>query len=327
MTGKNNPAMKCLIVQPIHPDAIRHLHENNVETCACPCFDMGEVARMIAGFDAVITRDAGLSRQAIEAGDRLKLIAVHGTGYDRVDLEAANERNIYVCNIPGVNARSVCELALGLIIALARRITEADQSVRKTQTGFRDRGSFFELAGKTALIIGWGAIGRELGLLLRRAFDMRILVYSPRIKMLEGDFEQVGSLSDGLRRADIISLHTPLRPESRNMLNKETLAHVKPGALLVNTARAGLIDEEALAIAIDEGRVRAAALDVYSPHAPFGKLGECERVIFTPHLGGTTNEALQRSGMAVARLVLQLANGEMPDNIVNKPVSSGLQTA
>jgi len=310
--------MKCLIIQPIHNDGIRLLNENAIETELCPTADMNEVAERIAGFDAVITRNAGLSRQAIMAADQLKLIAVHGTGYDCVDIESANIKGIYVCNIPGINARSVCELALGLMLALARHIPDANRCVREGQTDFREREHFFELAGKTVLIIGWGTIGRALGAMLKTAFNMRVLVYSPNVEHVAG-FERVATLAEGLKQADIISLHTPLRPQTQNLLNKDTLAHIKPGALLVNTARAGLIDENALADAIEEKRLFAAALDVYSPDAPRGRLASTRRVIFTPHLGGTTDKALQRSAVAVAGLVLQLKDGCIPDNLVNNP--------
>jgi len=311
--------MKCLIVQPIHQAGIDLLNQNGVETVLCPTADMSEVAAQIAGFDAVITRNAGLSGQVICAADKLKLIAVHGSGYDRVDVAAASPKNIYVCTIPGVNARSVCELALGLMLALARRITQADKYVRAGQAGFREQEHFFELFGKTVLIIGWGAIGRALGTLLKSAFNMRVLVYSPNVSDISG-FERVEGLEEGLSQADIISLHTPLRPQTHNLLNKQTFAHIKPGAILINTARAGLIDETALLEALEEKRLRAAALDVYSPAAPLGKLGMMEQVIFTPHLGGSTDEALQRSALAVAQLVLQLKNGQIPDNVVNPTI-------
>ncbi|CVI56271.1 hydroxyacid dehydrogenase [Agrobacterium leguminum] len=310
--------MKCLIVQPIHADGLALLREAGVEPVLCPKPDMATVAAMIKGCDAVITRDAGLSASAIEAGDRLRVIAVHGTGHDAVDKEAATAKGVLVCNTPGANARSVSELALGLALAAARRIPAADRSERAGVHGFRETESFSELSGKTALIVGWGAIGAGLGRMLKAALDMRVLVYSPRVADLDG-FERADSLEDGLRQADLISLHTPLRAETRGLFGEQAISAVKPGAILINTARAGLVDEAALARAIETGRIAAAGLDVYSSGAPTGPLAAGGRVIFTPHLGGTTLEALRRVALGSARHVLTALAGERPVTALNAP--------
>lgn len=310
--------MRCLIVQPIHADGLALLREAGVEPVLCPKPDMETVAGVIAGCDAVITRDAGLSALAIAAADRLRVIVVHGAGHDAVDKEAATAKGVLVCNTPGANARSVSELALGLALAAARRISAADRSERASAYGFREMESFSELSGKTALIVGWGATGAGLGQMLRAALDMRVLVYSPRVADLDG-FERVTSLEDGLRQADLVSLHTPLRPETRGLFGEEAFSVVKPGAILVNTARAGLVDEAALARAIEGGRISAAGLDVYSHGAPTGPLGAGGRVIFTPHLGGTTLEALHRVAVGSARHVLTALSGERPATALNAP--------
>lgn len=317
--------MKCLIVQPVHADGLALLGEAGVEPVLCPSPDMETVARMIPGCDAVITRDAGLSAEAIRAADRLRVVVVHGAGHDAVDKAAATALGVLVCNTPGANARSVSELALGLALAAARRIPAADRSERAGSHGFRERESFAELSGKTALIIGWGATGKGLGLMLRAALDMRVLVYSPRVADLDG-FERAATLSDGLRVADLVSLHTPLRPETRHLIGAQALSSIKPGAILVNTARAGLVDEAALAEAIAGGRVAAAGLDVYSHDAPAGPLAESERVIFTPHLGGATLEALKRVAVGSARNVLTALSGARPATALNEPVLAAAGT-
>ncbi|MFK3779546.1 NAD(P)-dependent oxidoreductase [Agrobacterium sp. NPDC089420] len=310
--------MRCLIVQPIHADGLALLREAGVEPVLSPKPDMETVAALIPGCDAVITRDAGLSAAAIAASDRLRAIVVHGAGHDAVDKEAATAKGILVCNTPGANARSVSELALGLALAAARRIPAADRSERAGVHGFREMESFCELSGKTALIVGWGATGAGLGRMLRSALDMRVLVYSPRVADLDG-FERAVRLEDGLGQADLVSLHTPLRPETRGLFGDEAIAAVKPGAILVNTARAGLVDEAALARAIETGRISAAGLDVYSHGAPTGPLAATGRVIFTPHLGGTTLEALRRVAVGAARHVLTALSGERPVTALNAP--------
>ncbi|NKK75599.1 3-phosphoglycerate dehydrogenase [Rhizobium leguminosarum bv. viciae] len=310
--------MRCLIVQPVHADGLELLRQAGVEPVLCAKPDMETATRMIAGCDAVITRDAGLSAAAIEASDRLRVIVVHGAGHDAIDKDTASRKGILVCNTPGANARSVSELALALALAAARRVPVADRSVRAGLHGFRERETFCELSGKTALIVGFGATGAGLGHMLKAALDMRVLVYSPRVSDLQG-FERVASLDAGLSQADLVSLHTPLRPETQHLIGKEALSVVKHGAILVNTARAGLVDETALAAAIKTGQISAAGLDVYTHDAPLGALAATDRVIFTPHLGGTTEEALRRVAVASARNVLTALSGERPATALNNP--------
>ncbi|MBY3381783.1 NAD(P)-dependent oxidoreductase [Rhizobium laguerreae] len=303
--------MKCLIVQPIHADGIALLREAGIEPVLCPTSDMETVSRLIGGCQAVITRDAGLSAEAIAAADMLKVIVVHGAGHDPVDKAAAARKGVLVCNTPGANARSVSELALGLALAAARLIPAADLAVRNGIRGFREDHAFQELFGKTALIVGWGATGAGLGRMLDSAFGMRVIVYSPR-NPDTGSFERVSALADGLVVADLVSLHTPLRDETRGMFDAKAFAAMKRGAILVNTARAGLVDEAALADALSDGTIAAAGLDVYSPTAPAGALAASNRVIFTPHLGGTTAKALQRVAIGAAQHVITALAGRRP---------------
>lgn len=308
--------MKCLIVQPIHADGLAVLKQAGIEPVLCPAPDMETVSRSISGCQAVITRDAGLSAQAIAAADLLKVIVVHGAGHDPVDKAAAAQKGVLVCNTPGANARSVSELALGLALAAARLIPAADRAVRQGMHGFREQHSFPELFGKTTLIVGWGATGAGFGRMLDSAFGMRVLVYSPRNPDTD-PFERVATLADGLAIADLVSLHTPLRDETRGMFDAKAFSAMKRGAILVNTARAGLVDEAALAVAIEDGTIAAAALDVYSPMAPAGPLAASNRVIFTPHLGGTTVEALQRTGVGAARHVITALSGGRPATTID----------
>ncbi|WP_319496158.1 hydroxyacid dehydrogenase [uncultured Cohaesibacter sp.] len=310
--------MKCLIVQPIHEVGHAMLRDAGIEPVMCPSPDMQTVARMIPGCDAVITRDAGFSAEACAASDKLRAIVVHGAGHDAVDKEAATAHGILVCNTPGQNARSVSELAVGLILAAMRHIPEANRSERAGEKGFRERETYTELTGKTVLIVGWGSIGRGLGHMLKAAFNADVLVYSPRAPEVDG-FERVDSLEDGLKRADVISLHTPMRPETRHMIRRETLNITKTGAILINTARAGLINEEDLAEAILSGQVAAAALDVYSHDAPTGPLAETGHVIFTPHLGGATTEAMKRVAVGAVGHLLKALSGERPETALNDP--------
>lgn len=308
--------MKCLIVQPVHEEGLDLLRQNGIEPVICPDPSMDTVAALVRGCESSITRDAGFTEQAFAAADKLKVVVVHGAGHDAVDKEAATRHGVLVCNTPGANAQSVSELALGLALSAARLLPAADREERAGRFGFRDRNKTLELQGKTALVVGWGHTGSRLGKMLRGALDMRVLVHSPRVKDL-GDFERASSLEAGLAKADLISLHTPLRSETRHMINKDSLARVKTGAILVNTARAGLVDEAALLDALNKGQLFAAGLDVYEEKAPLGALGKSDRVIFAPHLGGATEEAMRRIAVASVNNVLTALSGKRPATALN----------
>lgn len=304
--------MKCLIIQPIHEAGLASLRDAGITPVLSPAPDMETVARLIPGMDAVITRDAGLDARAFAASDRLKAVVVHGAGHDPVDKAAAAAKGVLIATTPGANARSVAELALGLALAVARRIPAADRAQRAGTPGFRESARFTELQGKTALIVGWGATGRETARILAGGFDMRILVHSPRVARIEGG-TAVPSLTEGLAEADLVSLHTPLREETRHLINTATLSAMKPGAILLNLARAGLVDETALLAAIASGHLGGAGLDVASAEATTGPLAAHDNVVFTPHLGGTTEQALRRVAQEAARHVITALSGQTPE--------------
>ncbi len=311
-------ASRCLIVQPVHADGLDRLRDAGIEPVICPEASTETVVRLLPGCAAAITRDFGFSAACLAAADGLRILAVHGAGHDAVDKAAASRAGVLVSNAPGHNARSVSELALGLALAAARLVPAADRDERAGRRGFRERHAAAELSGKTALIVGWGATGAGFGRMLASALGMRVLVHSPRAPHTDG-FERVG-LDEGLAQADLVSLHTPMRDETRGMIGTAALARIKPGAILVNTARAGLVDEAALAMAVADGRIAAAALDVYSHEAPRGPLAATDRVIFTPHLGGATVEALKRMAAASADIVIEALAGRTPPTALNAPV-------
>ena len=308
--------MKCLFVQPVHEVGLARLRAAGVEPVFPASPAMADVAAAIPGCHAVITRDAGLTAEAFDASDVLRVVVVHGTGHDAVDKVAAGRHGVLVANTPGANARSVAELAVGLALSAARRIPAADAWERAAKPGFRESAVFSELSGKTALIVGFGVIGRDTARILHHAFGMEVLAYSPRVSDT-GPFERVTQLEKGLARADLISLHTPLRPETRHLIGEQSLAAVKPGAILVNVGRAGLVDEAALARALADGRIGGAGLDVYEHDAPTGPLSRFDQVVFTPHLGGSTQEAMQRVVLGAVESVLTALRGELPATALN----------
>ncbi len=318
--------MRCLVTQPIHADGLALLRANGIEPVMAPSADIATLVRLVPGVSAVITRDAGFSAEAFAASDQLKIVVIHGTGHDAVDKAAATNRGVLVANTPGVNAQSVAEHALGLLLSLARGIPAADKAEREGVKGFRESRSFAELHGKTALIVGWGAIGRRLGRMLDISFGMRVLVYSPNAPEVDG-YSRCATLESGLAEADVVSLHSPMREDTRHMMNAARFAAMKPGALLVNTARAGLVDETALTAALRSGHLGGAGLDVYSPNAPTGPLADCGNVIFTQHLGATTEDALSRVARCAAEHVITALNGQIPETALNADALVAAQKA
>lgn len=165
------------------------------------------------------------------------------------------------------------------------------------------------------LVVGWGSIGSRFGHMAAAAFGMKVLVFSPRARDI-GGFTRVDQLEEGLAQADLVTLHTPLRPETHHLVNAARLASMKTGAHLVNVARAELVDEAALADALARGHLGGAALDVYSHDAATGPLAACPNVIFTPHLGGTTEEALRRVAVGAAGHVVTALSGGIPETVL-----------
>ena len=256
-----------------------------------------EVARLLPGVDGYIAGLDGIDRAALQCADRLKVIARYGVGVDSVDLQAAQEKNIIVTNTPGANSVSVAELTLALMLALARQIPEA---VAATHQGRFPRLSGASLEGKTVGIVGLGAIGKALARRLS-GFDCRLLV------------ELVG-MEALLAQSDFVTLHLPVLPETRGMVDAGFLARMKKGAYLINTARGELIDETALLAALQSGQLKGAALDALAqePPDPAHPLLGLPQVIATPHLGAQTDGATNTMGWMAFQDCLAVLRGEEP---------------
>lgn len=316
------PDRKCLIVQPIHAAGLDRLLAHGITPVLCPDADMETVARHVPDCVAAITRDAGFDARAFDAADRLRVLVVHGAGHDPVDKAAAASAGVLIANTPGTNAQSVAELAVGLALAVARRIPAADRSQRAGQLGFRERAAFTELSGGTALVIGWGATGRRTGAILHHGFGMRVLSHSPRPPE-ESWASHAPDLHGALARVELVSLHAPLSPATQSLMDRAAFAAMKPGAILVNLGRADLIDEAALQAALAAGHLGGAGLDLSTAAGPRGPLADFDTVVFTPHLGGTTTAALARTAEAAAGHVITALAGEMPATAINPSVWQG----
>ncbi len=271
-----------------------------------------EVARLLEGVDGYIAGLDQIDRAALSNASRLKVIARYGVGYDNVDLQAARERGILVTNTPGANSVSVAELALGLMLALARQLPQADAAVRR---GEFPRLNGLSLEGKTVGILGLGAIGRQLTRRLA-GFDCKLVAYDPYADQAFAQAQHVELLEMDtlLGRADFVSLHVPVTPETRRMVDRAFLAKMKKGAYLINTARGELVDEEALAEALRSGWLRGAGLDAFivEPPTPDNPLLTAPNLVATPHLGAQTDGATNNMGWAALNDCLAVLRGDAP---------------
>ena len=279
-----------------------------------PGLSREEVLNIIGDYDALITRSrTQVDRELLARAHKLKVIGRAGVGVDNIDLEAASRKGVLVVNVPEANTRSAAELAFGHLIAAARGLARSDRQIR---AGVWDRKFLGkELMGKTLGIVGLGRIGGQVAR-FAKAFDMRVLAYDPYIP--KGRAEKLGvelldDLADLLRQSDFLTVHTPLTEETRGMIGRRELYLLPRGAVVVNAARGGIIDEEALFEVLEEGHVFAAGLDVFAKEPPAADhpLVQHDRVVHTAHLGANTEEAQTRVGQAVLERVIAALEGEI----------------
>jgi len=280
--------------------------------------DRPKLLEAVADADALLVRSATtVDAEVIAAAPKLKIIARAGVGLDNVDVEAATAAGVLVVNAPTSNIHSAAEHALALMLAAARQIPAADATLRE-HTWKRSKFNGTEIYGKTVGVVGLGRIGQLVAARIA-AFGTHVIAYDPYVPAARA--AQLGiellPLDDVLARADFISVHLPKTKETAGLLGKDALAKTKPGVIIVNAARGGLLDEQALADAIRSGHVRAAGLDVFATEpCTDSPLFELEEVVVTPHLGASTSEAQDRAGTDVAESVkLALAGEFVPDAI------------
>jgi len=293
--------MKILISDPIAKEGIEILKNAGLEVIEKAGLPPEELVKVIPEFEGIIVRSATkVTKEVIEAGKKLKVIGRAGVGLDNVDKDTAKAKGIKVVNTPAATSISVAELSLGMMLSSARMIPQAHAS---TKAGKWEKKKFhgFELFGKTLGIIGIGRIGTELAK-RTEALGMEVIAYDPYVKT--HDYAKMVDLDTLFKNSDYISLHIPKTNETTHILNKTTFDKMKQGVVIVNCARGGVIDENALYDAIVSKKVRVACLDVYEAEpAKEHKLFSLEQVILTPHIGAQTEEGQQRAGVQIAELV------------------------
>ena len=315
-------APKVLVCDPIADEGVRALQEFGAEVDVRLRQSPEELIANIPEYDAVIVRsETKITAAAIQAARRLQVVGRAGVGVDNIDVEAATQRGVLVVNAPTGNMISAAEHSVGLMLALARNIPQANATLH---AGKWDRSRFMgvEVRGKTLGIIGLGQVGSEVAR-RGRGLEMRVIGYDPFVPEERGRVlgVEMVSLEDLLRQSDFITVHTSLTEGTRGLIGEAELALVKPNVRIVNTARGGIVEEEALCRAVAEGRVAGAALDVFVGEPKVNpKLLESENIVVTPHLGASTAEAQERVALDVVEQVICVFKGEPVRYAVNAPL-------
>jgi len=311
------------VVDPIHPDGIAILRAaGEVVELFAPGVD---AARAWAVADGLVVRTSPLPAVRIADCARLKVIGKHGVGVDNIDIAAATEAGIVVFNTPGANTLAVAEGAVALMLAVVKRLRAGHDLVASGRFAERGPWRVGDLSGKTLGLVGGGRIAAEVARICRKGFGMHVLVYDPYAGEAQAaamGAEKVHGLDAMLARTDIVSIHTPLTEETRNLLGRRRLAQMKPGAILINTARGGIVDEAALADALAAGRLGGAGLDVFESEPPENDnpLLTLPNVVLSPHVAGITEDSARRMAVGAAQGVVDVLAGRKPEAILNPEV-------
>lgn len=298
----------------------------NAEVVVAPDHSESGIAAIIGEFDAVITRNTKIDRTTIEKGTKLKVIGCHGSGVDLVDVDYATQKGICVTNLPGVNARSVAEFVVCLMLSMSRNLIEADKKQRIEREFWRGEGILgYDLEGRILGIIGMGNIGKALAKICIAGFDMKVVAYDPYVSA--ADFAELGiqkveDILDIFRNSDFVSLNCPLTDEVQGLVNENTLKIMKKSAYIINCARGPIVDEDALCEALKAGVIKGAALDVFVEEPPQKEnpLFDAPNLIATSHMASMTYDSRDKMSVVCAEEVLSVLRGEKPCFLANPSV-------
>ena len=317
---------KVLVTDPISQKGIELLQsEDSIDLYNEPDIPFDELLEIVHEFDAIITRSrTPVNKELLSRAERLKVIGRAGVGVDNIDIEEASRKGILVINTPGANTIGATELTLCHMLSILRNSHEAHMSVKE---GKWERKKFMgtELYGKTLGIIGLGNIGSQVAI-RAKAFGMKVLAYDPYIPRAKADklgVKLVENLHDMLKEIDILTIHAPLTHETKNMISEKEFEIMKDGVYIVNCARGGIVNEEALIKALESGKVRGAGIDVYSQEPPprelIDKLSRFPNVSLSPHIGANTYESQENVAVIVAQQVIKALKGLTVEYVVNAP--------
>jgi D-3-phosphoglycerate dehydrogenase len=304
-----------------HPDEVKMVEEAGATVKIIPDKADDLFHSEVHSADGLIVGLPPVTGHLMESSPRLIIIARHGVGYDSVDVKAATDLGIVVTNTPGVNSDAVAEFTYGLLLAFIRQIPHSWEVMRGGGWRKPQNLDAVDIRGKTIGIIGLGRIGSRVSK-IGNAFGLKVLACDPYIP--EQDFRNAGaqrvSKEEAIRQADYLTLHTPLSDETRKMIGIKELSMMKKSALLINTSRGEVVDEDALVEAVDKGLIAGAALDVFKDEPPKDKgIATHPRILVTAHLAGLTQEAMYRTFIAAATQVVHALKGEKPPYALNEP--------
>jgi D-3-phosphoglycerate dehydrogenase len=312
--------MRVLVTEPLSEPGLQILREA-AHVDVRPGLTPDDLAAVIGEYDGLVVRSATqVTAALLEAGCQLRVVGRAGTGVDNIDVAAATRRGVVVVNAPAANSNAVAEHTIALMLAMARRIYPAVASLKAGHWEKRVLEGF-EVRDKTLGLVGLGRVGMLVAS-KARGLQMRVVAHDPYVspERVASAGVELATLEDVLRRADFISVHTPLSPDTRGMIGARELAMLKPTAYLLNCARGGIVNEGALRQALERGELAGTALDVFEEEPAMGNpLIELPNVIATPHLGASTAEAQEHVAVDVAHAVVDVLAGRIPEGPVNLP--------
>ena len=319
--------MNVLLPQAIEPEAIALLDRENCTITTAPDPKPETVLPLITDAHSLILRTGiTITRDLIEAADKLMVISRTGSGLDNVDVGAASEHGIIVTSNLGVNTISVAEHVLSMMLILSKRLSTLDYAVRNRNFAIRYQNLPREINGKMIGLLGFGRIGCELGKICRQAFDMQVIAHDPYLSDEKRNechsWVRMVELEELLSKSDFISIHVPLTDQTRDLVDEAELSLMKSDAILINASRGGVVNETALTKALESNRIAGAGLDVFSQEPLPGdhSLLKLENVILTPHTAALTSECVIRMATEAAKCVLDVFAGREPQNVANREV-------
>lgn len=314
---------KVLLPQSIHEAGMKLL-EGKAKIIICPDTSKKNALRLVKDVHGIILRTSlVVDKDIIDAARNLQVISRTGVGVDNIDVKEATKKGILVCNLPGVNALSVAEHTVAFILALAKQLKFMDKSTRKEQWSNRNRYQATDLEGKLLGLIGVGRIGSQVAVMCHKAFKIQVVGYDPYVGkggQMKNGIQFYDRIEEVFEKADFVSVHIPGTHKTRNLITWKLFNKMKKSAYFINTSRGEVVNERALIKALKEGRIKGAALDVFTkePLSVNNPLLQMENVLLSPHSASLTRECVIRLAKGAVRTVLNVFANKLPKNIFNR---------